>query len=339
MAALGDGVGDYLRTASTFSTLVSAYSWAFWYLPTGAPLTGAVPSRHPFAFTNSTGATPGGYDVNFAWDHPNGSFYKSAVHRNADGSFVTAQHPGSPADTGWHHIAAVFNGTTLKLYYDGLEVASEAADPCSNVSGDPELTVCSYNNVTGYDDQAVAEMAIWSTALTAEQIYSISQGTPASSVNSGTVISYNRLNLGDITTTGNVLTNSGTVLNQTFFDTLTGGPAIGGEAMVSTVVYNTTLSGGLAIGGTDMISKAVYNLTPSGGLALGGASMVSPITYTLTLSGGLAIGGAAMQSPAIYHDILSGGLLIGGRSMDVFVMLGNGSFVMVENRGQAETKR
>ncbi len=338
MAAIGDGVGDYLRTAATFTPLTAAYSWAFWYLPTGAPASGGT-SRHPFALTNSGGSNPNGYDINFAWDHNDAAFYKAAIHHNAaGGTFAKAQHPGTPASSGWHHVAAVFNGTTLKLYYDGIEVASVAASAPPSGDGNPELTVCSYNNVTGFDDQAVAEMAIWSVALTAAEVYSVATGTAASSVQGGSLVSYSHLNDGDITTTGNALTNSGTVINTTYFFGQTGGPAIGGENLSAPAVYTWEPSGGPAIGGANMISPAVYGWTPTGGVAFGGANMVAPVVYNWTPSGGLAIGGPDLSAPTVYHETMSGGMSIGGTS-DAFLLLGNGAFVIAEERSMAQTKR
>ncbi len=275
MAATGDGAGDYLRTAATFTPITNEYTWAFWYFPTGAPVNGA-PSRHPFAFVNSTGGTPGGYDVNFAWDHVDAAFYKSAVHRNAAGTFATAQYTGTPPSGRWVHIAGVFNGSTIKLYVDGVEAASEAASSPSGVMGNPELTVLAYDNTTGFDDASVGEVCIWDVALTAAEVLSIAQGTAANDVQTGNVVSYSRINTGDITTTGNALTNTGCALNQAFFEGIDGGIEIGGDNMASQI-YNLTMDGGLEIGGDNFDANHSSVFTMSGGLSIGGGMDVFQI--------------------------------------------------------------
>lgn len=339
MAAIGDGSADYLRTASTFSPLTTAYSWAFWYLPTGAPASGGA-SRHAFALTNSTGSDPNGYDVSFAWDHNSASFFKSAYHKNSNGTFAQAQHPGTPASSGWHHIAAVFNGSTLKLYYDGIEVASVAAMSLSASAGNPELTVCAYDNIAGgYDNRAIAQLAIWSSALTAAQILSIALGTEANGIASGDLVSYSRLNDGDITTTGHALTNSGTTLNTTYFFGQEGGVGLGGDNASAPTSYGWTIDGGVGFGGENMVCPATYNWLTQGGVGFGGENVSSPATYNFLPTGGFAIGGPNLSSPTQYSVLMTGGIGLGGDGLDTFVMIGNGSFVMLENRGQAQTKR
>lgn len=309
MAAIGNASSQYLDSSTT-TPLTSAYSWAFWYHPNSAPVTGAVSSKHPFSFTNSTG-TAGAYDLNFAWDHPDGATYKAAVHRNSGGTFALAQHPGTPASGAWHHVAAVFNGSTLKLYYDGVEVASVAASAPTGVAGDPEVTIQAYNKgASGFDNQAIAEHAIWSVALTAAEVLSLAQGAAVTSVQSGSIAVYNKLNTGDLTTTGPALTNHSATVNTTYFFGTDGGIAIGGANLTATTIYNWLTSGGIAIGGANLIATTVYNWTPSGGVAVGGADLVASAHYNWTPTGGIAIGGVNFLSPTVYHWTMSGGIAI-----------------------------
>lgn len=291
MSATGDGATTYLRTAATFTPPTAAYSWALWfYTATNAAFS---PDTFFFALTNSTG-TANRYDVNFTWS--NASVPVSARHRNADGTYAVASY-GGVATNAWHHLGAVFNGTTLKLYLDGVLIDSVAASAPSGVLGDPELTVCAYNDVSGFDDAKIAELAIWSVALTATEMLSVAQGTYADAVQNGSIISYSRLNTGSLTSIGNALTNNGTTVNKTYFE---------------------GLSGGVAAGGDGVRAKQVSTFTPSGGVAVGGSGTSSPVIYKITMDGGVAVGGTRM---------------------DDFLLLGNGSFVMTEGRGSAQTKR
>lgn len=255
MAAFGNATNQYLQSAiAAYTPLTAAYSWAFWYCPASNPASGGA-SKHPFALVNSTGGSPAAYDVNFAWDHNNAAFYKAAVHRNSDGTFAKAQHPGTPANgSTWHHIAGVFSGSTLKLYYDGTEVASVAASACSSTGGSPELTVCSYDATTGWDDQPTAQHAIWSIALTAIEVMQLSKGVSPSTIQSGSLVSFSKINTADITTTGPVLTNHSATVNSTYFQGHTGGITIGG-AQGARTKYNWTHSGGLALGGVQQLSQ------------------------------------------------------------------------------------
>ncbi len=261
MAVTGDGAADYLLTASTFTPITSAYTWAFWYFPLGAPVNGA-PAKHAFSFTNSTGASPNGYDVNFAWDHPNANTYKAAVHRNDDGSFALAQHPGTPGSAAWHHVAAVFNGSTLKLYYDGLEVASVAASAPPAGDGSPELTVLAYDGGTGasaFDTGSIGNLAIWNTNLTAAQIMLLRQGYAATGIALANLVSYNPLNSGDITSIGNALTNNGAAINTAYFFGMDGGVVLGAD-FTSTIDYTWTMSGGIVLGsGTEVQSEVDFS--------------------------------------------------------------------------------
>lgn len=212
MAVTGNGASWYLSTGSTFSPLDASYSWAMWYYPLAAPDTGD--EQYPFSFTDSTEA----YDFHFAWNHA--TRLKSAVHREAGGSYITAQHPGSPAFGGWHHVAATYDATTLKLYYDGIEVASAAAAVQTN-SVNPKLTVLAYKNgASAFDDGSVSMLALWSICLTPAEVLSLARGSPPSVVQNASIVSYNKLNTGSLTTTGNALTNHGATTNVMLFDAL-----------------------------------------------------------------------------------------------------------------------
>lgn len=80
--------------------------------------------------------------------------------------------PNITTDNQWHHIAGVYDGVNMIIYLDGVEVARKAAafGRIANV-GSNTLGIGSYNNGASYAmDGEVAEVRIWSSARTPEQI-------------------------------------------------------------------------------------------------------------------------------------------------------------------------
>jgi Concanavalin A-like lectin/glucanases superfamily/Secretion system C-terminal sorting domain/Ig-like domain CHU_C associated len=70
----------------------------------------------------------------------------------------------------WHHIAGVYNGANLKIYVDGIEVASQPlsvtignANINLNIGRDPDNTI---RNL----DASLDDVRVWNVARTAEQI-------------------------------------------------------------------------------------------------------------------------------------------------------------------------
>ncbi len=77
----------------------------------------------------------------------------------------------------------------------------------------------------------------------------------------------------------------------------------------------------------------------TGGIGFGGANFAEPAVYSEAMSGGIALGGANIGPSMHYRFGMSGGIALGGRKMDDRLLLGNGSFVMAEDRGSALTEK
>ncbi|MGZ9734922.1 LamG-like jellyroll fold domain-containing protein [Flavobacterium sp. GNP002] len=97
----------------------------------------------------------------------------------AGGGTVTSPLANYPSDNAWHHIAAVGNGTSLKLYVDGNEV------------GSVNRTTSNYGNNTTYSTKIgwgvldvggigfigeISNVGFWSRALSIDEIKGLASG-------------------------------------------------------------------------------------------------------------------------------------------------------------------
>lgn len=74
----------------------------------------------------------------------------------------------------WYHIAATWDGTTLKLYKDGILIASEAnVGPIDdNVGGELIFGATASSGIlSDFSDITIGEVRVWNTARTSIQIY------------------------------------------------------------------------------------------------------------------------------------------------------------------------
>lgn len=159
-SALFDGTGDYITTPDhanwTFGS--GDFTIDFW-LRRGA--TGAY-----MGIVNS--GTSGGTNKWILVGFSDGDIVRF-IMRMDDNSQVTASSSGTITDTNWHHIAAVRDGNTMRLFIDGT------ADGTADVTGDTlndsseVLTIGrtgSYNGeyFTGHlDEIRISNVARWTT--------------------------------------------------------------------------------------------------------------------------------------------------------------------------------
>ena len=85
----------------------------------------------------------------------------------------------------WHHVAATYDGTTLKLYVDGALDASQTM-PVFNTTGTGFLVGYTGNAATEYLNGRIDEVRVYNTALTPAQVmadmFSTTSAVPASQV-------------------------------------------------------------------------------------------------------------------------------------------------------------
>lgn len=329
MAAKGNGSSQYSRTGTL--TYPTTYTYAFFYKASAAPNT--TDTKIPFGMvSDEVGAYNGDVHTCFIWSFPDSTVYKAAIHRVGGGADYRCQISGTPANGVWIHIAVVFNGTQLKVYLNGALNNTVSATTNAPPTHSPRLTVLSYDGTVGYDDSYIAQLTVWNTVLTDAQIAELGAGIDPTTIANANIVSNFPMNADSDETVGPNFVDTGATFNATYFVGSTGGPALGGATPDITTVYTWEPTGGIALGGN---MQTTITVTTSGGIGLGG-DMQSPATYIWEATGGMAFGGN-MLSPAIYTITATGGIAIGGDGLDVFVQLGNGSFVMQEGRGEAET--
>jgi len=87
---------------------------------------------------------------------------------------------------GWHHVAASFNGpefggTTLRLYFDGVEIATGTGNRTGNLFANYNLDIGARNDAAGTASTFwlgnLDEFAVFSTALSEETIKAIYDAT------------------------------------------------------------------------------------------------------------------------------------------------------------------
>lgn len=93
------------------------------------------------------------------------------------GSPVNDWSSATPGTT-WHHLCETYDGTTIRIYVDGVEIDSAVAD----LSARPNYDYCD----TGYgDDFSVQDVAWWNRALDATEVAGINDYRITSAMDSG----------------------------------------------------------------------------------------------------------------------------------------------------------
>lgn len=88
-----------------------------------------------------------------------------------EGTYDSVQTASSshPHDTGWHHIAGTYDGANLKLFFDGVLVATKAESRAFVDTGEP-LRIGSNGDVNSFTDGLMDEVRIWRISRTDTQI-------------------------------------------------------------------------------------------------------------------------------------------------------------------------
>jgi hypothetical protein len=143
--------------------------------------------------------------------------------------------PGAMVVGQWYHVAGTFDGTTMKVYINGVEVGSQAASGIVN-TGTYDLTIgrAAYTiGGTRYFDGMIDEVRVWSEGLPQSSILDyMCQKVTASHPQYASLGGYWNFDAAGIATDSSPNGNDGTVFGAA---QLASGAAIGDESIYSFV--------------------------------------------------------------------------------------------------------
>ena len=173
---LGNGTTVHVSTSGTITGPTAVYTWACLYQNASAPAI-ASPFSSIFSITADGTLNLGNpdYEIAFHWNHPDAAFYKAFIHRQADFTYKKAQLTSTPAINTRHAIAGTYDGTNMRVYFNGALETTTAATPLTNLF--PKISLLSYNaGATGFDSGRIAEYAFWSATLGPGDIAALHRG-------------------------------------------------------------------------------------------------------------------------------------------------------------------
>lgn len=98
-----------------------------------------------------------------------------------DGATKTVQSTGATLQVGrWHHVAAVADGSTIRVFLDGRPINSAVAGDTYTGYTVPNIFVAAHGTRTStatlYMDGAIEDACVWTAALTDAQIKMVASG-------------------------------------------------------------------------------------------------------------------------------------------------------------------
>ncbi|WP_052467157.1 choice-of-anchor D domain-containing protein [Psychroserpens damuponensis] len=152
-----NGSNDYVDMEDALNLNPSGFTISAWIKRDAADSgTKSIVSKRNTSFST-------GYDfrilnnnrINISWKNPNNRTLSSST---------------AIPDNEWHHVSAIYNGTTVKLYIDGVEDAS--ANRSAPVQTDDSFFIAAAgkNAPTQHFRGNIDEVRVWDTALTPTQL-------------------------------------------------------------------------------------------------------------------------------------------------------------------------
>ena len=160
-----DGVDECIDYGDNHD-LTGAFSIETWVLQESTVADGTIISKGNVDLTLKTG-----YQLSLKNNFPNLVWYDGA---NVEVLNITS--PDTIPNNEWHHISATYDGTTAKLYIDGVEVVSGTPSaaplntPQNFVMGSVTANYATTPLQINYFNGAIQEVKIWDVALSQTQI-------------------------------------------------------------------------------------------------------------------------------------------------------------------------
>ncbi len=152
-----DGSVDYMDMGDNLDVDPAGFTISAWVKRDASDSgTSSIVSKRDAAFTQ-------GYDLRILNDNSIQVFWKN-------GSDQTLTSNTSIPDDEWHHVAAVYNGTTVYIYIDGVLDNSAARTAPVATTESFYIAAAGKNTPTAHFQGNIDEVRVWSTALTADQL-------------------------------------------------------------------------------------------------------------------------------------------------------------------------
>jgi len=161
-----DGVDDYVDIG-TFDVTGSGLTLAAWV---NADTFNNQDAR---IISKATGGAQGAHYFMLSTYHPSALYVPRFRLKTNDITSTLVGNGGDLTTGTWHHIAATYDGSMMKLYQDGLEIASQTKT--GNITADPSVNVNIGRNPVGGNefDGIIDDVRIYDVALTEAQIQEI----------------------------------------------------------------------------------------------------------------------------------------------------------------------
>jgi Concanavalin A-like lectin/glucanases superfamily/GEVED domain len=160
-----DGVDEFIDFGDNHD-LTSSFSLEAWVLQETTVTTGTIISNG-----NIDATLKSGYHLVLNNNYPNLTWYD-----NSNNEVVNITSPYAIPNNEWHHISATYDGTTARLYIDGIEVIS--GTPSSSALNTPQsfkigaetTNYAVLSSSINFFNGAIQEIRIWDVALSEAQI-------------------------------------------------------------------------------------------------------------------------------------------------------------------------
>jgi hypothetical protein len=272
-----DGINDYVNTPVVISSAsFPNVTFECWVKSPASPVQGT-------AYNGPM------YSDNFGiiWDHGSLSYLASAAVGAANGNFYSASF-GSLSPNTWYHLAASYDGTTLKSFKNGTEVSSVVTSG-GLLNTTTNLKLGKHPSFTQFFTGSIDEARIWNKTLTCSQLRA-SMASQISGPQAGLVACYhfddgapNAANtsistVADASGNNNTATLTGMALTGNSSNFVSSGPfnaAVNITPTLTATLYNTTLCIGSTLG---------LFLTGAGSYTWSSGETVSAISISPTVS-------------------------------------------------------
>ncbi|MBI4135331.1 LamG domain-containing protein [Candidatus Uhrbacteria bacterium] len=95
-------------------------------------------------------------------------FYSRIGGQSSAGTY--AYYIVTPATSDWIHIASTFDGTTIRIYYNGVAAGTTGSPPSGISNGSASLNIGALNSGTSHFTGPIDEVRIYNRALSASEI-------------------------------------------------------------------------------------------------------------------------------------------------------------------------